>query len=116
MQPLAVSTTPLDISFPCSLQMPNFSKPFTLEIDDYDNVLGVVLFQNEHPIAFTEKYLFNNNLATSTYEKEMMTILHIVQKWWPSLLENPFGIKNDHQSLKYFPGTMSLIPNTKEMG
>ena len=31
-----------------------------------------------------------------------MTILHIVQKWWPFLLENPFGIKTDHQSLKYF--------------
>ena len=32
----------------------------------------------------------------------MTTILHTVQKWWPSLLENHFGIKADHQSLKYF--------------
>ena len=32
----------------------------------------------------------------------MMTILHTGQKWWPSLLENPFSIKTDHQSLKYF--------------
>ena len=82
--------------------MPDFSNLFTLESDAYDNGLGVVLFQDEHPIAFTEKSFSRNNLSPSTYEKEMMTILHTIQKWWPSLLENPFGIKNDHQSLKYF--------------
>ena len=50
MQPLAVSTTPLDLSFRCTLQMPEFSKLFTLESDAYDNGLKVVLFQDEHPI------------------------------------------------------------------
>ena len=96
MQPWTVSTTPLDLSFRCTLQMPDFSKLFTLESDAYDNGLGVVLFQDEHPIAFTDKFLSRKNLSTSTYEKEMMTILHTVHKWWPSLLENPFGIKIDH--------------------
>ena len=102
MQPSAVSTTPLDLSFRCTFHMPYFSKLFTLERDAYDNGLGVFLFQDEHPIAFTDKCISGNNLSTSTYEKEIMTILHIVHKWWPSLLENPFGIKIDHQSLKYF--------------
>ena len=76
--------------------MPYFSKLFTLEHDAYDNGLGVALFQDEHPIAFTKKSPSGKNLSTSTYEKEMMTILHTVQKWSPSLLENPFGIKTDH--------------------
>ena len=49
MQPPAVSITPLDLSFRCTLQMPDFSKIFTLESDAYDNGLGVVLFQDEHP-------------------------------------------------------------------
>ena len=31
-----------------------------------------------------------------------MTILHVVQKWWPYLLGNPYCIKTNHQSLKYF--------------
>ena len=102
MQPSTVSTTPLDLSFRCTLQMPDFSKPFTLESDACDNGIGVVLFQDEHPMAFTGKSLPGKNLSTSTYEKEMMTILHVVQKWWPYLLWNPCCIKTNHQSLKYF--------------
>ena len=66
--------------------MPNFSKLFTLESDAYDNGLGVVLFQDEHPITFIDKSLSGKNLSTSTYEKEMMTILHTVHKWRPSLV------------------------------
>ena len=53
-------------------------------------------------MEFTNKCLPRNNLYTSTYEKEMMTILHAVQKWWPYLLGNPYCIKTNHQSLKYF--------------
>ena len=84
------------------LAMPDFSKPFTIESDACGNGLGAVLLQDEHPIAFTSKAFFSKNLATSTYEKEMMAILHAVQKWRPYLLGNHFCIKTDHQSLKYF--------------
>ena len=82
--------------------MPNFSKPFTIESDACNNGIGAVLLQDEHPIAFTSKSLSGNNLSTSTYEKEMMAILHAVQKWQPYLLGNHLCIKIDHKSLKYF--------------
>ena len=82
--------------------MPYFSKLFTIESDTYDNGIGVVLFQDEHPIAFTNKSISGMNLTTSTYEKEMMAILHAVQKWQPYLLGNHFCINIDHKSLKYF--------------
>ena len=62
------------------LAMPDFSKPFTIESDACDNGLGAILLQDEHPIAFTSKSLSGKNLAASTYEKEMMAILHVVQK------------------------------------
>jgi len=45
--------------------MPDFSKPFTLESDACDNGLGVVLFQDEHPMAFISKSLPGKNLSTS---------------------------------------------------
>lgn len=60
------------------LTMPDFLKPFTIESDACGNGLGVVLLQDDHPIAFTSKALSSKNLALSTYEKEMMAILHIV--------------------------------------
>ena len=78
------------------LAMPNFSKPFTIDSDACDNGLGDVLLQDEHPIAFTSKSLSGKNLAASTYEKEMMAILHVVQKWHPYLLWNHFYINTDH--------------------
>ena len=84
------------------LAMPDFSKPFTIESDACDNGLGTVLLQYEISIAFTRKSLSGNHLDASTYEKEMMAILHAVQKWHPYLLGNHFCIKTDHQSLKYF--------------
>jgi hypothetical protein len=38
----------------------------------------------------------------STYEKEMLAILHAVDLWHPYLLGKCFQIKIDHRSLKYF--------------
>ena len=91
----AMCTTPV-------LAMPDFSKPFTIESDACNNGLGVSLVQDELPIAFTNKSFSGKNLATFTYDKEMMVIFHAVQKWKPYLLGNHFYIKSDHQSLKYF--------------
>ena len=78
------------------LSMLDFSKSFTIESDACENGLGAVFLQDEHPIAFTRKSLSGKNLAASTYEKEMMVILHVVQKWFPYLLGNHFCIKTDH--------------------
>ena len=58
----AMCTTPI-------LAKPDFSKPFTIESDAYENGLGVVLLQDKHPIAFTNKSLFGKNLTASTYDK-----------------------------------------------
>jgi len=84
------------------LAMPAFSKPFTIESDACSNGLVAVLLQDAHPIGLTREALSGKNLAASTYEKEMMSILHVVQKWQSYLLGNHFCIKTDHQSLKYF--------------
>ena len=84
------------------LAIPDCFKPFTIESDACDNELGVFLLQDEHPIAFTSKSHSGKNLVASTYEKEMVAILHAVQKWNLYLLGNHFCINIDHQSLKYF--------------
>ena len=43
MQPSAVSNTPLDISFRCTLQMHDFSKPLSSGSDACDNGLDAIL-------------------------------------------------------------------------
>jgi hypothetical protein len=63
------------------LVVPYFTKTFVLECDALGRGLGVVLMQEGHPLAFTSKQLCDHNLGKSTYEKEMMAILHAVETW-----------------------------------
>jgi hypothetical protein len=53
-------------------------------------------------LAFTNKQLCERHLGKSTYEKEMMAILHVMDIWHPYLLGQCFQIKTNHCSLKYF--------------
>ena len=63
------------------LALPDFSRPFIVETDACDSRIGVVLLQNEHPLAFVSKALGPRNKGLSTYEKEYMAILLAVEQW-----------------------------------
>jgi hypothetical protein len=58
--------------------------------------------QDGRPLAFTSKQLSERNMVKSSYEKEMLAILHVVDLWHPYLLGQCFQIKTGHQSLNYF--------------
>jgi len=91
----AMCTTPV-------LAMPNFSKTFVIESDACEVGIRVVLMQEGHPLAFTSKALSGKNLGKSTYEKEMLSIIHAVQDWRSYLIGLHFIILIDHHSLKFF--------------
>lgn len=57
--------------------------------------------QEGRPIAFESRKL-NKDLRRSTYEKEILAILHAIRKWRQYLMGNHFKVKTDHDSLKYF--------------
>ena len=63
------------------LALTDFSKLFIVEADASGNGLGVVLMQEGHPIAFYSKAISERALGRSTYEKELMAIVHSVLKW-----------------------------------
>ena len=84
------------------LAVPDFSKPFVLECESLGIGLGIVLTQEGRPIVFTSKKLCDHNFGNSTYEDEMMAILHEMHTWNPYLLRNYFQIKIDDHIFKYF--------------
>jgi hypothetical protein len=84
------------------LALLDFTNTFVLECDASGKGIDVVLMQEGHPLAFTNKQLSERNLGKPIYEKEILTILHALELWHPYLLGQCFQIKTDHQSLKYF--------------
>jgi hypothetical protein len=58
--------------------------------------------QDGRSLSFTRKQLSETHLGKSTYEKDMLAILHAVDLQCPYLLWKHFQIKIDHCSHKCF--------------
>lgn len=63
------------------LALPDFSRPFVLECDVSGCGIGAVLMQDRHPIAYESRKLRGSELLYSTYDKEMLAIMHALAKF-----------------------------------
>ena len=91
---LALTTTP-------TLDLPDWSHPFTVECDASGVGIGAVITQHGRPMTYFSAPLEGTMLSWSTYEKEMLAIVKVVRKWHHYLFGQPFVVKIDHVSLKY---------------
>jgi len=57
--------------------------------------------QQRHPIAFISRALAPKHHSISAYEKELLALVFVVDKWRPYLIGSHFIVKTDHFSLKY---------------
>jgi hypothetical protein len=83
------------------LTLPNFSKQFQLDADASDLGVGAALMQDGHPIALITKALGPRTQGLSTYEKEYLAILIVVDQWRVYLQLAEFVIFTDQKRLTH---------------
>ncbi|KAH9657950.1 hypothetical protein KPL70_023287 [Citrus sinensis] len=86
------------------LALPDFAKTFEIECDASGIGIGVVLMQEERPIAYFSEKLSGAALNYPTYDKEMYAVVRALETWQHYLLPKEFVIHTDHESLKHLKG------------
>lgn len=75
------------------LVLPDFSIPFIVEIDACSIGIGVVLMQKGQPIAYLSKGLSPQHQTLSVYDKVLLALVMVVNKWAQHLTSRPFTVK-----------------------
>ena len=82
------------------LATPYLTKKNCVECDASGNGIVVVLMQEGRPISFESHPIKGKYLQKAIYEKEMLAILHALNKWGPYLMGRHFKVITNHNSLK----------------
>ena len=81
------------------LAFPDLQQPFEVETDASDYVIGVVLTQHKHPLAYHSETLSDIVQKYPTYEKEIYSIVQTCQQWKHYILGKETVIHTDHRPL-----------------
>jgi len=97
------------------LQMPDFSRPFIVEVDASDFATGGILSQRDdegilHPVAFRSQSLSPAERNYEIFDKELLAIIQALEEWRCYLegAEHEFTILTDHKNLEYFHTNRNL--------
>jgi hypothetical protein len=93
------------------LQLPNFANSFIVDCDASGSGFGIVLHQDEGPIAFSSRPFAARHVKLAAYERELIGLVHSVHHWRPYLWGSKFVVRTDHFSLKYMlDQRLSTVP------
>jgi hypothetical protein len=91
------------------LTLPNFSYPFVVECDAFEEGIGAILMQNHHPIDFESRKLREQEMIYSIYDKEILAIMHALTKFRKYRVGGRFVVRTGQKILKYFLEKNDLI-------
>jgi hypothetical protein len=83
------------------LSLPDLQHPFEIEIDASDYVVGVVLTQHGHLVAYHSETLSDIVRKYPTYDKEMYSIVQACCQWRHYILGKETTIHIDHKPLQF---------------
>jgi hypothetical protein len=90
------------------LSLLDLQHPFEIETYASDYVVGVVLTQHGHPVAYHSETLSDVFRKYPTYEKQMYSIVKAYRQWRYCILGKETIIHIDHKSLQFMktPGKL----------
>ena len=83
------------------LSLTDLQKPFEIETDTSDYVVGIVLTWHGHPVAYHSEKLSDIVGKYHTYEKEMYSIVQACRQWRHYILGKETVIHIDHKPLQF---------------
>jgi hypothetical protein len=83
------------------LSLPDLQHPFEIETDASDYVVGVILTQHGHPVAYHSETLSDTVRKYPTYDKEMYSIVQACCQWRHYILGKETVIHTDHKPLQF---------------
>ena len=83
------------------LSLPDLQQPFEIETDASDYVVGTILTQHGHPVAYHSETLSDVVRKYPTYDKEMYSIVQAYRQWRHYILGKETVIHTDHKPLQF---------------
>jgi hypothetical protein len=83
------------------LVLSDFQKTFQVKCDASRFAIGVVLSQEDRPIAYFSEKLNEAKLKYSTYDKEFYAIIQELKKWRHYLIPKEFFLYSDNHALQF---------------